>query len=81
MYPSVKSFFNGSGKINTAKKEDFYKDLKELMFEGNLQDKVGNSTIYKKIKKQMVDGGLNNKSQNIIFDGVYNSRKKFANLL
>ena len=29
----------------------------------------------------MVDGGLNNKSQGIVFDGVYNSRKKFANLL
>ncbi len=29
----------------------------------------------------MVDGGLNDKSQNIIFDGVYNTRKKFANLL
>ena len=81
MYPSIKSFFNGSGKINAAKKEVFYKDLKELMFEGNLQDKVGNSAIYKKIKKQMVDGGLNDKSQNIIFDGIYNSRKKFANLL
>ncbi len=81
MFPSVKSFFNGSKELNAAKKEAFYKDLKELMFEGNLQDKVGNSAIYKKIKKQMVDAGLNNKSQNIIFDGIYNTRKKFANLL
>ena len=81
MFPSIKSFFNGSGKLNAAKKDVFYKDLKELMFEGNLQNKVGNSAIYKKIKKQMVDGGLNDKSQNIIFDAVYNTRKKFANLL
>jgi hypothetical protein len=81
MYPSVKSFFNGSKSLNETKKAAFYKDLKELMFEGNLQDKVGNSAIYKKIKKQMVDAGLNDKSQNIIFDGIYNSRKKFADLL
>jgi len=81
MFPSIKSFFNGSKELNAAKKEAFYKDLKELMFEGKLTDKVGNSAIYKKIKKQMVDAGLNNKSQNIIFDGIYNSRKKFADLL
>ena len=81
MFPSVKSFFNGSKELNAAKKEAFFKDLKELMFEGNLQNKVGNSAIYKKIKKQMVDAGLNDKSQNTILDAVYNSRKKFANLL
>ena len=81
MFPSVKSFFNGSKELNATKKETFYKDLKELMFEGKLTDKVGNSAIYKKIKKQMVDAGLNDKSQNIIFDGIYNTRKKFANLL
>jgi len=81
MYPSIKSFFNGSGKINAANKEIFYKDLKELMFEGNLSDKLGNTATYKKIKKQMTDAGLNSKSQNIVFDGVYNSRQKFVNLL
>ncbi len=74
MFPSVKSFFNGSGKANAIKKEEFYKDLKELMFEGNLSDKLGNTTTYKKIKKQMTDGGLNSKSQ-VIFDSVYNSRQ------
>ena len=35
MYPSIKSFFNGSKELNAVKKEAFYKDLKELMFEGN----------------------------------------------
>ena len=81
MFPSIKSFFNGSRELNAAKKEAFYKDLKELMFEGKLTDKVGNSAIYKKIKKQMTDAGLNDKSQNTILDGIYNTRKKFANLL
>ena len=69
------------GLKDSLKEKTFFKDLKELMFEGNLQDKVGNSAIYKKIKKQMVDAGLNDKSQNTILDAVYNSRKKFANLL
>jgi len=78
MFPSIKSYFN---KDVAHKKEDFYKDLKELMFEGNLQDKVGNTATYKKIKKQMTDAGLNQKSQGIVFDSVYNSRQKFGALL
>jgi len=55
MFPTVKSFFNGSGKVNAIKKEEFYKDLKELMFEGDLSDKVGNTATYKKVLKQMTD--------------------------
>ena len=38
-------------KQTQLKKEEFYKDLKELMFEGNLSDKLGNTTTYKKNKK------------------------------
>ena len=81
MFPSVKSFFNGSREINAAKKEAFYKDLKELMFEGNLQKKMGKTDIYKKIKNQMTNAGLNTKSQNTVFDSIYNTRKKFSELL
>jgi hypothetical protein len=81
MFPSIKSFFNGSGKANAIKKEEFYKDLKELMFEGNLSDKIGKTATYKKIQKQMIDGGLNSKSQSVVFDSIYNSRQKFVNLL
>ena len=50
MFPSIKSYFN---KDVVHKKEDFYKDLKELMFEGILQDKIGNTATYKKVQKQM----------------------------
>jgi hypothetical protein len=81
MFPTVKSFFNGSGKANAIKKEEFYKDLKELMFEGNLSDKIGKTATYKKIQKQMTDSGLNSKSQSVVFDSIYNSRQKFVNLL
>ena len=81
MFPSVKSFFNGSREMNAVKKEAFYKDLKELMFEGNLQKKMGKTDIYKKIKNQMTNAGLNNKSQNTVFDSIYNTRKKFSELL
>ena len=78
MFPSIKSYFN---KDVTLKKKDFYKDLKELMFEGNLQDKLGNTNIYKKIKKQMNDAGLNSKSQQTIFDSIYRTRQKFVKLM
>ena len=81
MFPVVKSFFNRSGKINAAKKDLFYKDLKELMFEGNLNDKIGKTGTYKKIKTQMTDAKLSDESQGIVFDSIYNTRKKFANLL
>jgi hypothetical protein len=81
MFPTVKSFFNGSGKANAIKKEEFYKDLKELMFEGNLSDKIGKTATYKKIQKQMTNSGLNSKSQSVVFDSIYNSRQKFVSLL
>ena len=81
MFPVLKSFANGTGKANAKSREEFYKDLKELMFEGNLSDKLGNTKTYNKIKKQMTDGGLNSKSQQVVFDSVYNSRQKFVNLL
>jgi hypothetical protein len=81
MFPSIKSFFNGSGKENAFKKENFYKDLKELMFEGNLSDKIGNTKTFDKMQKQMTKGGLNSKSQQVVFDAVYNSRQKFIKLL
>tara|TARA_R100001460_G_scaffold520_2_gene2574 strand:- start:61 stop:4104 length:4044 start_codon:yes stop_codon:yes gene_type:complete len=81
MFPTIKSFFNGSGKTNAIKKEEFYKDLKELMFEGNLSDKIGKTATYKKIQKQMTNSGLNSKSQKVVFDSIYNSRQKFVSLL
>ena len=81
MFPSVKSFFNRSTELNEAKKRDFYKDLKELMFEGNLQDKLGNTKIYRKIKNQMNKAGLDQKSQSNILDSIYNTRQKFVSLL
>ena len=82
MFPSVKSFFNKTLREDNKKGQaQFYKDLKELMFEGDLSKNVGNTKIYKKVQKQMTDGGLNSKSQKIIFDAIYNSRKQFSTLL
>ena len=82
MFPSLKSFFNKTLRENQKKgQEQFYKDLKELMFEGDLSKKVGNTKTYKKVLKQMEDGGLNAKSRQIVFDGIYNSRQMFAKLL
>ena len=82
MFPPIKTFFNKTLRENNKKGQDqFYKDLKELMFEGDLTKKVGNTATYKKVLKQMKNGGLNTKSQQIVFDAIYNSRQKFASLL
>src|SRR5210317_1615639 len=82
MYPSVKSFFNKTLREDNKKGQaEFYKDLKELMFEGDLSKKIGNSDLTKKLQTQMKNGGLDNKSQQIIFDAVYNTRQKFASML
>jgi hypothetical protein len=51
------------------------------MFEGDLSKKIGNSDLTKKLQTQMKNGGLDNKSQQIIFDAVYNTRQKFASML
>jgi len=82
MYPSVKTLFNkGLREQYTKQQNQFYKDLKELMFEGDLSKNMGDTEIAKKLKLQMKNGGLNNKSQSIIFDSIYNTRKKFVSLV
>ena len=82
MFPAIKSFFNKTLRENQTKaQETFYKDLKEVMFEGDLSNKIGNTAIVKKLKKQMDNGGLNEESQKIIFDGIYNTRQRFVSML
>ena len=82
MFPTVKTFFNKTLREDQKKAQEiFYKDLKELMFEGDLSKKIGNTAIVKKLQKQMTDGGLNPESQNVVFDSIYNSRQKFGSLL
>ena len=82
MFPTVKTFFNKTLREDQKKAQEiFYKDLKELMFEGDLSKKIGNTSIVKKLQKQMTDGGLNPESQNVVFDSIYNSRQKFGSLL
>jgi hypothetical protein len=82
MYPSVKTLFNkGLREQYTKQQNQFYKDLKELMFEGDLSKKIGDTNLSKKLQIQMKNGGLNSKSQSIIFDSIYNTRQKFVSLV
>jgi hypothetical protein len=82
MFPAVKSFFNKTLRDDQVKaKEIFYKNLKELMFEGDLSKNVGNIKIAKEIKKQMMDGGLDDVSQQTIFNSIYQTRQKFVEML
>ena len=82
MFPTIKTFFNKTLREDQKKAQEiFYKDLKELMFEGDLSKKIGNTDIAKKLQKQMTNGGLSTESQNIVFDAIYNSRQKFVSLL
>jgi hypothetical protein len=82
MFPTVKTFFNKTLREDQKKAQEiFYKDLKELMFEGDLSKKIGNTATVKKLQKQMTNGNLSEESQNIVFDAIYNSRQKFVSLL
>ena len=82
MFPSLKTFFNKTLREDQKQAQaTFYKDLKELMFEGDLSKKLGDLKLTKKLEKQMIDGGLDKESRKIIFDGIYNSRQKFVELL
>ena len=61
MFPSYKTFFNKKLKHETEKKKAaFYEDLNELMFEGDLNKKIGNTALFKTLKKQMSDAELTN---------------------
>jgi hypothetical protein len=82
MFPSIKTLFNKGLREDYKKQQaEFYKDLKTLMFEGDMSKKLGNTDIYKKLQKTMTNGGLNKKSQNVVFDAIYNSRQKFVDLV
>ena len=82
MFPTLKTFFNKTLREDQKKAQAiFYKDLKELMFEGDLSKKLDNLKLTKKLEKQMINGGLDKDSRKIIFDGIYNSRQKFVELM
>ena len=82
MFPALKTFFNKTLREDQKQAQaTFYKDLKELMFEGDLSKKLGDLKLTKKLEKQMVNGGLDKDSRKIIFDGIYNSRQKFVELM
>ena len=82
MFPSIKTLFNkGLREQYTKQQDQFYKDLKELMFEGDLSKKLGNTKLSQKLQRQMKNGGLNSDSQKIVFDSIYNTRQKFASLV
>tara|TARA_R100001440_G_scaffold69452_1_gene91307 strand:- start:8773 stop:12795 length:4023 start_codon:yes stop_codon:yes gene_type:complete len=82
MFPGVKTLFNKGLREDYQKQQaEFYKDLKTLMFEGDMSKKLGNTTIAKKLQKKMTNGGLNAESRKIVFDSIYNSRQKFVNLI
>jgi hypothetical protein len=82
MFPAVKSFFNKTLRDDQVKaREIFYKDLKELMFEGDLSNKISNTKIFNKVKKQMQDGGLNVDSQQTILNSIYATRQRFVEML
>jgi len=82
MYPTIKTFFNKTLREDQKQGQAlFYKDLKELMFEGDLSKKVGSTKIFNKVERQMKNGGLNSKSRKVVFDAIYNTRQKFTSLL
>ena len=82
MFPSIKTLFNKGLREQYTKQQDkFYKDLKELMFEGDLSKKLGNTKLSQKLQRQIKNGGLNSDSQKIVFDSIYNTRQKFASLV
>ena len=82
MFPGVKTLFNKGLREDYQKQQaEFYKDLKTLMFEGDMSKKLGDTAIAKKLQRKMTNGGLNAESRKIVFDAIYNSRQKFVNLI
>ena len=74
MFPSIKTLFNKGLREDYKKQQaEFYKDLKTLMFEGDMSRKLGDTAIAKKIQRKMTNGGLDVKARQRVFDTIYNS--------
>ena len=81
MFPTIKTFFNKTLREDQKQGQAiFYKDLKELMFEGDLSKKVGNTKTIKKLKTNE-RWWFKFKITKVVFDAIYNTRQKFTSLL
>ena len=68
MFPSVKTLFNKGLREDYQKQQaEFYKDLKTLMFEGDMSKKLGDTAIAKKLQRKMANGGLDVKARQRVF--------------
>jgi len=78
MFPGVKGIIDRStGK----QKEQFFKDLDDLIFTGDLAKKELNRDVYGKIMKTMKDKGLTKTESNQVIFSVQGARKELTNLL
>ena len=82
MFPSVKGMMD---KSTRKQKEEFFKELDDLLFSGDLTKAAKVSdldpVIFNSLKKTMKDKGLAREEINNVVNSIYGTRKEFAKLL
>ena len=77
MFPGIKSFVD---KSNDKNRNEFFKDINDLLFSGDLKAKIP-SDAYNRFIKRATKFNASDESIDVILTGVNNVRKRFDELL
>jgi len=80
MFPSLKKFYAKTDKVGKAERQEFLKDLDELMFSGTTLKKL-DSTLKDKVIKTMQDKDMPKENIDKLFGAIHGAREQFADLI
>jgi hypothetical protein len=78
MFPATRGFFD---KSTRQQKEQFFKDLDDLMFTGNIAERELNPEVLSRISKVMKDKNLPKADRDQIIFSIQNARKEMTKLI
>jgi hypothetical protein len=73
MFPATRGIFD---KSTRHQKEQFFKDLDDLMFTGNIAERELNPEVLGRVSKMMKDKNLPKADRDQIIFSIQNARKK-----
>ena len=78
MFPATRGIFD---KSTRQQKEQFFKDLDDLMFTGNIAERELNPEVLGRVSKMMKDKNLPKADRDQIIFSIQNARKEMTNLI
>ena len=80
MFPSLKKFYAKTDKVGKAERQEFLKDLDELMFSGTTLKDL-NPVLKNKVIKTMKGRDMPKENIDKLFGAVHGAREQFADLI